>query len=263
MSIKFGPAGMGSIKEAVSNLEGYHKLGLRACEIAFTYGVYIKRKEDAEKIRKAAEKYDIELSIHAPYWINLNSDDREKVEASKKRILDSCEVGQWLGAKRVIFHCGFYEKKSREESYENIKARIIEMQKEIEKNKWHVKLAPETMGKVNVFGSVEEIARLAREIECDFCLDFAHILAREKRIDIKKIKKLFPQKHWHCHFSGIEYGERGEKHHKKTEEEFWKKLLEILPKKKRINIINESPSPVEDSVLGLRLHDNEKQIIFH
>jgi deoxyribonuclease-4 len=73
MPIKFGPAGLGGIKDVVSNLEYLHKLGLKACEIAFTYSIYIKRKEDALKIRKKAKKLGIQLSIHAPYWINLKT----------------------------------------------------------------------------------------------------------------------------------------------------------------------------------------------
>ena len=75
MSIKFGPAGLGPVKDAVSNLEEYHKLGLKACEIAFTYGAYIKTQEDAEKIGQTAKNLDITLSIHAPYYINLNSEE--------------------------------------------------------------------------------------------------------------------------------------------------------------------------------------------
>ena len=64
----------------ISNLEKYSELGLKACEIAFTYGVYIKNKEDAEKIGRKARELDIELSIHAPYWINLNSKEKKKIE---------------------------------------------------------------------------------------------------------------------------------------------------------------------------------------
>jgi deoxyribonuclease-4 len=126
MSIKFGPAGLGSVKEAVSNLEEYHKLGLRACEIAFTYGVYIKDKKDAEAIGKKAKELGISLSIHAPYWVNLNSQEKEKVEKTKERILKCLEAGTWLQAKTVVFHPGYYEKSSKEETYENVKKQILE-----------------------------------------------------------------------------------------------------------------------------------------
>jgi len=258
-SIKFGPAGMGPIKEVEETFEKYYKRGIKVCEIPFTYQVYIKKKEDAIRIKKAAEKFGISLSVHAPYWINLNSEDEEKIKASEKRILDSCRAGHWLGVKRVVFHAGFYGKDSKQETYLHIKERIKELQKEIEKNKWDVKLAPETMGKINLFGSVEEISRLVKETECGFCIDFAHILARERKVDFEKLKKLFPQKKWHCHFSGIEYGEKGERHHKITEEKYWRWLFKHLPKNKDITIINESPSPVEDSVLGLRIYNNKNK----
>ncbi len=254
MTIKFGPAGLGGVKQAIDNLEMYHKLGLKACEIAFTYGVYIKDKKDAIKIGEAAKRLGIKLSIHAPYWINLNSKDKEKIEKSKQRILRCCEVGGWLDACIVVFHPGYYAGMDKAESYENIKKAIIEIQKEIKKNKWNVKLAPETTGKVNVFGSIDEINRLVEETGCGFCIDFAHILARYKQVDYEFIKKKFKKyENWHVHFSGIEYGEKGEKRHIKTKEENWKKLFKGLPKDKDIVIINESPFPVQDSVLGLGL----------
>jgi len=254
MTIKFGPAGMGPLKEVEETFERYHKNGIKACEIPFTYQVYIKKREDAIKVKKAAKKFGIELTIHAPYWINLNSEDEEKIEGSKKRILDSCRAGHWLGVKRIIFHPGFYGKDSKEEAYSQIKKRIKELQKEIKKNKWDIKLAPEIMGKVNVFGNAEEIKKLVEETDCSFCIDFAHILAREKRIDFEKLKRLFPEKKWHCHFSGIEYGEKGEKHHKKTPEKELKRLISNLPTEKTITIINESPSPIEDSLLSLKIY---------
>ena len=232
MVIKFGPSGLGPVKDAISNLKEYNELGLRVCEIAFTYGIYIKDEKDMKDIKEASKKLDIRLSIHAPYWINLNSKEKVKVEQSKKRILNCCEVGEKLGVNTIVFHAGFYRGMDEEETYENIKQAIIEMQEIIKKNKWQVKLAPETMGKINVFGSVEQIARLVKETGCCFCLDFAHILARYKKVDYEKIAKLFPQKKWHCHFSGIEYGEKGEKKHLKTPIKAWKELLKNLPKDK-------------------------------
>jgi deoxyribonuclease-4 len=253
MTVIFGPAGLGGVKEAISNLEKYHKLGLKACEITFTYGVYIKSKDDAKEIGNKAKELGISLSVHAPYWINLNSSDKEKLEKSKERILRCLEVGTWLDASVVVFHPGFYGKE-KENSFENIKARINEIIEEAKKNKYTPQLAPETMGKINVFGSMEEIAKLSKETGCRFCIDFAHILAREKRVEMKKIIKLFPQKEWHCHFSGIDYGEKGEKNHKSTGEKNWKELLLNLPENKTMTIINEAPNPVADSVLGLKIY---------
>ncbi len=229
--ILFGPAGLGPVN----------------------YGVYIKNEKDMQEIKKASKKYNIKLSIHAPYWINLNSKDKRKIEQSKQRILKSCEVGEKIGAYRVVFHPGYYGGMDKEKSYDNIKNAILEIQKEIKKNKWKIKIAPETTGKINVFGSLEEIKRLTKETRCSFCIDFAHILAREKKVDYHKIKKLFTDKNWHCHFSGIEYGEKGERKHIRTSKEKWKELIKNLPKNKNIVIINESPNTLEDSIKGMKI----------
>ncbi len=92
MAIKFGPGGLGPVKTAEETLEKYAELGLKNCEIAFTYGAYIKTEKDALRIGKKAKELGIELSVHAPYWINLNSAEKEKIDGSKKRILKSLEV---------------------------------------------------------------------------------------------------------------------------------------------------------------------------
>ncbi len=258
--IRFGPAGLGGVKEAVSNLEKYEKLGLKACEIAFTYGVYLKesQKKEIEEIRDTARKLDIELSIHAPYWINLNSKEPRKVEESKKRILNCCKIGELLNASYVVFHPGFYGKDEKEKTYDNIKKQVLELQEEIKKNNWKVKLAPETTGKVNVFGKEDEILKLVKDTKCFFTIDFAHLFARSNgKMSYKEMyEKIKDFDELHAHFSGIEYGEKGERNHKITPESELKKLLSILPKNKKIVIINESPNPVEDSVKALKIWNN-------
>lgn len=260
MTIRFGPGGLGGVKEAIGNLEEFHKRGLKACEIEFVYGVYIKENETNE-IRKAAEKFGIKLSIHGHYWINLNSDDEKKIEQSKKRILDCCRIGEMLGVKRVVFHPGFYGKMGKEETYETIRKHILELQEEIKKNKWKIELAPETTGKVNVFGSVEEIKKLVKETGCSFTLDFAHLLARSNgKMSYKEMVDDFKEfNEWHCHFSGINYGNKGEKNHIMTPKAELVKLLGLLKNlNKDIVIINESPEPVKDSVLSVRVLDEMK-----
>ena len=252
MSIRFGPAGLGPVKEAIANLEEYSKQGLKACEIAFTYGIYIKDIE-AKPIKQSADKLGISLSIHAPYWINLNSKEKIKQKQSIDRILNCVKIGDKLGVKTVVFHAGFYGKTEKEETYETIKNNVQIMQDTIKDNSWTPKIAPETMGKINVFGSIEEISNLAKETKSSFCIDFAHILARYKENKFDLIKEKFPYKTWHCHFSGIVYGDKGEKNHIKTPKESWQTLLKNLPKDKDIIIINESPDMIEDSVVGLKL----------
>ncbi|MBX4195963.1 TIM barrel protein [Candidatus Pacearchaeota archaeon] len=254
--ILFGPAGLGPVKTAQHMLETYHSLGLKACEIAFTYSVYIK-EADADIIGKKAKELDIALSIHAPYYVNLNSSEKAKREATKKRILDCCLIGEKLGATHVVFHPGYYGD-DREKAYHTIKEGIIELLQEIKKKGWKIKIAAETMGKVNVFGSLEEIRRLVDDTGCSFCIDFAHLLARDKKVDYQKVITMFPEKEWHVHFSGIVYGEKGEKHHIKTEKKMWEELLHHLPKDKEIRIINESPFCVEDAVAGLKIYSSKR-----
>ena len=253
--IKFGPASLGPVDDAISNLEYFHKLGFGACEIAFTYSIYIK-EQDAKRIGEAAKNLGIQLSIHAPYFINLNSTENVKVEASKKRILKCLEIGTFLGAKYVVFHPGFYGKDSRDKTYEKIKKEIIELQKIRKEKKYIPKLAPETMGKINVFGSIEEIAQLVRDTGCHACIDFAHILARSNgNYRFEETLKLFKNlDELHIHFSGIEYGEKGERNHKKTPLSAWEDLIKALPENKKIFIVNESPDLIKDSSEGIKIY---------
>jgi deoxyribonuclease IV len=258
--IRLGPAGIGPVKDVEKTFKMYQENDIKAAEIPFTYSVFIKKKEDAEKVRNAARKFGISLSIHAPYWVNLNSKEKEKIEESKKRILDSCEVASWIGAEIVVFHAGFYNNEDKETAYQHIKKAVMEMQEVIKKKNWKVKLAVETMGKINIFGSSEEVLRLVKETRCSFCLDFAHMHARSLgKESYKDIYEKF--KHFsnlHCHFSGIVFGEKGEKMHKITPREEIEKLLKSLPKEKQITIINESPSPIDDTIVSLNILKNIK-----
>ncbi len=256
--VKFGPAGLGPVKEAIENLEKYKSLGLSACEVAFTYSVYIK-KDDAIKIGEAAKKLGIDLSIHAPYFVNLNSEDPDKIESSKRRILKCLETGTYLGAKYVVFHPGFYGKDTKEKTYETIAKNILELEKTRKEKHYTPKLAPETMGKVNVFGSIEEVSRLVLDTGCSACIDFAHILARSGgNYRFEETLKLFKNlKELHIHFSGMVYGDKGERKHKKTPISELKKLIKALPKDKDVVVINESPDMIEDSVEAKKIYDTD------
>ena len=255
--LRFGPSGIGSVKDAISNLEKYKALGFSACELAFTYGAYIKKKEDAVKIGEAAKRLGIQLSIHGPYWVNLNSEEPEKIEKSKERVLKCCEVGTWLGARWVVFHPGFYGKREKKETYENVKKAVLKMQDEIKKKNYTCKIAIETTGKINVFGSVEETYNLVKETGCGFCIDFAHILAREKAYKFNEVFEKFKEfGEVHIQFSGINYTEKGERSHKKTTPEELRALISNLPKDIKITIISESPEPVEDTIEALRIYNS-------
>ncbi|UCD20982.1 MAG: TIM barrel protein [archaeon] len=254
--IKLGPVGIGGAKEALDFLEQYKKAGIFCAEIPFNYQVWLK-KEDAEKIGKAAKELGIQLSIHAQYWVNLNSEDPKKVEQSMKRILDCCEMGHYVGANYVTFHAAYYQKKTPKQTYDVVKKRIREMQRIIKKNRWNVKLAPETTGKKSQFGSIDELLLLVRETNCFLCIDFAHMEARDQKIDYDKVFRKIKRAKLgtlYCHFSGIEYSEKGERRHVVTPEKNWKKLLPFFKKYKlNANVINESPEPFLDSIKGIRI----------
>ncbi|MEE9323641.1 MAG: TIM barrel protein, partial [Candidatus Aenigmarchaeota archaeon] len=202
MKILLGPAG----SPASSTLEGLSKvkgLGLQCMEVQFTHG--IKMGIDlAKRVGKGREKMGIELSVHAPYYINLASKEPEKIEASKKRILDSCERAHHMGAKRVVFHLAYFGGEDKEKVYQITKEHILDMMGTIRKRGWDVLLSPETTGKHSALGSLDETIRMVRETKCSLCVDFAHLFARNfGRIDFREIfNKLKPLKlkHLHCHF---------------------------------------------------------------
>ena len=245
--ISLGPAGIGS---KGIRLEEINKEGLNAAEVAYTYGVRTN-KEDAIEQGKRAKKLGIRLSVHAPYYVNLNSSDKKKLEASINRILQCCDRGNDLGADYIVFHPGYYGKDKVSDAYVRIADSISKIIKVVKENNWKVKLAPEMMGKINVFGSADEVLRLSKELGCDYCVDFAHIFARNLgKIDYDEVFNKIRNNHIHAHFSGIEYTDKGEKNHNITTEKIITELGEALKRNniKDITIINESPDDLNDSV---------------
>lgn len=239
--IFLGPAG----SEGLGNEEGLKKtaaMGLKRYEVEFTHGIQMNN-ETAKKLGKLDEELGIKLSIHAPYFINLSSVEKAKLFASKKRILDSCERGHYLGAKKVVFHAGYFQGREPGLVYDMIKEALVDLQDTINKRGWDVKLAPEVTGKPSQFGSVEELMRLRKEIGTSYCVDFAHLYARQLgKIDYGEVLKQIPDNEFHAHFSGIDYGLKGEKSHLRVDIEQFKKLAAAIQKaKKTATIINESP----------------------
>jgi len=259
--IKLGPAG----SSGLGNLKGISfvkEKGLQAMEVEFTYGVNMKEKL-AKQVGEVARNLGLELSVHAPYWINLNSTEKKKIRESKQRILDSCERGDLMGAKHIVFHPGFYGKKEPDDVYEVIKENIVDMQKEIKKRGWSVILTPETTGKPSQFGSLDELLKLSKELKTSICVDFAHMLARtgekDRKLDYGKILKKtasLPFKHLHSHFSGIIYTQKGERRHVPMGNPSFKPLAkEILKQKTNITIISESPITWVDSLKMKRIFE--------
>ena len=105
----FGTAGVpisSPSRDTASGIARVHELGLEAMEIEFVRGVRMGMAK-AREVRGVAERLGIALSVHAPYYINLNSPDKDKLAASVQRILDSARVGYACGARDVVFHPGY------------------------------------------------------------------------------------------------------------------------------------------------------------
>lgn len=254
--IRLGPAGAATVGN-IERIKEASRLGLHALEVEFTYGVRMEVKL-AKEVGKVAKEEKIELSVHAPYYVNLASLEKEKARVSMKRVIDSCERGHyfaWKGKVPIVFHAAYYMKRDPEVVYDIVRDAILEMQEVIEEKKWKVVLCPETTGKKTQFGDIDELLRLSKETGCGLCVDFAHLLAREGKIDYDSVmKKLKGLKHVHAHFSGIEYGPKGERRHKLTAVKDMKELVKYLKKYKiDVTIINESPDPFGDSVKMAKL----------
>ena len=227
MRVRFGPAGTPTkYKGETTGIPEFLKeIGLDAFEYQAVYGVKIS-KETAIELGKKAEECDVLLSLHAPYYINLNGAE-DVIEKSIDRLVKSAWAAELMNAYRIVFHPGFYGKKSSKEATETI-AESLKKAVEMAKAKGYKKFiySPETMGKVKTFGTLDEILKLCSLVEehCLPTIDFAHIYARTQgglrtKDDILKIieqvEKEFPEavKPLHTHFTEVEYGPSGEKKH--------------------------------------------------
>lgn len=226
-NLLFGIAGVPRKTSSSSTLAGIQqitRLGLDCLEIEFVKGV--KMGSDlAREIKKEAVENKVSLSVHAPYYVNLNSPEEGKRLVSQERLLSSARMAEKCGAKSVVFHPGYYGRSTPEAAFEIIKKGIMEIVSILRSERSSVIFRPETMGKKSQFGSLEEILLLCREIEGILpCIDFSHIHAREGKANsyvefqriFKKIEKKLggeSLKNAHIHISGVEYIEKGEIKH--------------------------------------------------
>ncbi|MGC9310246.1 MAG: TIM barrel protein [Candidatus Aenigmatarchaeota archaeon] len=251
--IYLGPGGIPTITEGdtFQALHDLRRIGLNFMELEFVRGVYLK-EEKAREIGKLAKELGLGLSIHAPYYVNLGNP--EKFSASKKRILDSCRIGHFLGAEYVVFHPGFYGKLAKAAVFKMVLKNCLEMQEAIQKNKWGVFLGLETTGKNSQFGTLDEILEICKEAKlCRPVIDFAHIYARNGgRINYSEVlDRVKYLKHLHCHFSGIEFTGAGERKHlpiSSKSPDFAGLAEEIVKRGLDITIISESPLLEQDSL---------------
>ena len=223
----FGTAGVPYSTAGTSTLEGIRqvkKLGLDCLEVEFVQGVKMG-VDTAREIKAEAKRLGVVLSVHAPYFVSLNS-PREGIRMmSQERLLRSARIAKELGALSVVFHCGYYGKDTPEDTFDTIKKGLEDVLSILRSERNPVVLRPETMGKRAQFGSLEEILLLCQELEGLLpCVDFSHLYAREgkansylhfHRILTKVGKKLGESvlKNMHIHISGAMFNEKGEMKH--------------------------------------------------
>lgn len=183
-------------------------------------------EEKAKKVGAVAKEEGIALSCHAPYYINLNSREPEKIMASRDRILHTSRISQILGVRSVIFHPAFNHDNSSEVVLERVVRELSIVRETLDAEGNDVILRPETTGKGTQFGDLEETIRIAQEVPGVLpCIDFSHLHARTNgrynsydefcEILDKTAEELGDRwvKNVHFHISGIEYGLKGEKRH--------------------------------------------------
>lgn len=228
---KFGPAGNSdsfsrSHKSTAEAPAWLRRMGLDLLEYQCGRGVHMGR-ETAEKIGAQAAEHGVLLSVHAPYFINLSSDEPERRQKNEQYVLQSCQVAQWLGADRIVVHCGGLSGRTRAQALENSIQGLAAILGAMEDRGFgDISLCVETMGKQNVMGSLEEIAAICQSDErLAPCIDFGHLNARGQGClktaedFIRALEYLESalgrprMQHFHAHFSHIEYGRGGETRH--------------------------------------------------
>ena len=201
------------------------ELGLSALELGWVQAVRVTEATCAA-IRVEAQKQNITLSVHAPYFINLNASDEEWPK-SRKRLMDAAYYGNLAGATDIIFHPGSYFGANPADVLAVAIPRLAGCVDELRAAGNPVILRPETMGKSAMLGSLEDTLEMSRHIQGVLpCLDFAHLHARagdgsvNSYDEFAHILQVYAQslgesalQSLHIHLSGIEYTTKGEKNH--------------------------------------------------
>jgi deoxyribonuclease-4 len=210
----------------IAAIEYVHQVGLDHLEIAWVRSVRVS-DEACAQIKAAALAYGVSLSIHAPYFINLNSQTAELMAASDERLLTAARKGYLAGAHDIVFHPGSYHGQPPEQVYERAKEKLLELTGILREEGVDVLLRPETMGKGALFGSLDEVVQLSRDVPgVAPCIDWAHLHARagngsfnsyeEFAAALEMVRSILGEvglRNLHCHMSGIAYSAKGEREH--------------------------------------------------
>lgn len=268
LSFQFGTVGspMATPKKpggSVGAIEFSKSIGLSTLELGWVQSVRVTEATCA-MIKQKAQEQGVALSVHAPYFINLNGTEEEWPK-SRKRLMDAAHYGNLAGATDIIFHPGSYFGNPPADVLKIAIPRLQDCVQELKKAGNPVTLRPETMGKSAMLGSFEDTLEMSKAMEgVEPCIDFAHLHARpgdgsmnsydewctllkayQKALGKKALKRL------HIHLSGIEYGPKGEKNHLPVAESDLK-LQALLKALKEFGaagrILCESPIMEEDAL---------------
>lgn len=208
--------------DSMSGITRIHELGLGCMEIEFVRGVKMGERT-ARSVGGLAKQLGIRLSVHAPYYINLNGDG-ETLLKSRQRIMNSARIGQICGAGSVVIHAGFLQKGTREAAYQKIKKQLSDIKEELKTEGVDITLRIETMGRSSQFGSLEDVLEITEVEGVSPCIDFSHLHARAGKNNthdefasiLARVEEKLGRKglgDMHIHVSGIEYSDKGEKRH--------------------------------------------------
>jgi len=263
---RFGPAGVPqAFKEMKATLKDVPRLlreeGLDAFEYqAVRWGAKPQiKKEDAEKLGFEAKESDVSLSLHGSYFINFCG-GKDTIQASIQRLIACATAAEWMRAYVVVFHPGFYGKSPQKEAFRSCLEALKQAVKAINalgiKN---VNIGPETMGRPSQLGSLGEVLALCEEVEqTQPVIDWAHLHARDKGrfktlADFRKVLEEIEERlgskaveNMHCHFTKVEFTDKGEKCHHTMDETNYGPDFAMLAKviiefKLKPVIISESP----------------------
>lgn len=265
--LRFGSAGIPLSTQPRNILNGVtesKKLGLHAMEMEFVQSVFVS-KELAPELKKVAQENDVVLTAHGSYFINLNAKEPEKRGASRSRIIQAAKRTFECGGYSVTFHPAFYLKDEPKVVHANVKKELGKVVQELKDEGVKIWVRPETTGKPTQYGSLDELLLLSQELDHVMpCIDWAHLHARsngkfnstkEWNDVLEKVEKALGKEglhNMHCHVSGINYGEKGEKNHLiLTESDLkWKELVDVWRTWKiKGVIICESPNLESDALL--------------
>lgn len=273
--LAFGPSGIplaAAGKGIARGVEVIRELGLDAMELAFVQSVYVRSEEKAAEVNAARTKAGVRLSVHAPYYINLNAAKKETYDASIERLYLACKMGGLCGAESVAVHAAFRHQDDSKKIKEKIVNACNEIYERLDKDKIKIKIAPEFAGKLSQWGSLEEVMDIAHEARISWCMDFGHAhatsngsLTTRDKFDkiLEKIEK-FDKKYLddlHIQCCGITYTDKGERYHTSFDSNEstvnWKAMAESFKAFKVGGIcITECPGQERDALMFKKYYES-------